>query len=231
MSFTETAWSRTAALRQAIHELAFNRELAAGSLAVDRFRFYIAQDSLYLKRYARVLSACAARSPSRAAVGVFAHSAYGAIEVEQSMHAGFLEQFGVEPAALAEAEMSPTCQAYTDFLVAAAYEQPYCVAVAAVLPCFWIYADVGKAIAARAAGDNPYRAWIDTYADEAFEEAVRKVIRLTDEAADAATGADRDAMFRAFRLSTEYEYLFWDSAYKLERWPTEGLHAEAPGQR
>ena len=70
--------------------------------------------------------------------------------------------------------------------------------VAALLPCFWIYWDVGSRIARHAAPDNPYRAWIDTYADEAFGEAVRSVIGITDRAAEATTAAIQARMMTAF---------------------------------
>ena len=88
-----------------------------------------------------------------------------------------------------------------------------------MLPCFWIYWDVGTAIAQKAAADNPYRAWIDTYADEAFGEAVRTVIGITDRAAAATTRAVRDRMMKAFIRSSQFEWLFWDGAYQQRDWP------------
>ena len=90
---------------------------------------------------------------------------------------------------------------------------------AALLPCFWIYWDVGRAIAGRAAADNPYRAWIDTYADEGFGEAVRTVIGITDRAAAGTTPAMQARMLTAFVRSTQYEWLFWDGAYQQRGWP------------
>jgi len=96
------------------------------------------------------------------------------------------------------------------------------VLVAAVLPCFWIYWDVACAITARAAPQNPYRAWIDTYADPRFGEAVQRVIDIADEAAATATPARRAAMLAAFGRSTQYEYLFWDGAYRERGWPVVG---------
>jgi thiaminase/transcriptional activator TenA len=217
--FTEQAWAATSDLRRAIHALPFNCELATGTLSAERFRHYVLQDSLYLRRYSRVLALCAAKAPHEDAVATFADSAHGAIQVEQSMHAGFLEQFGVDAEDLEAAEMTPACRAYTDFLVASCYEGSFGVAVAAVLPCFWIYLDVGLAIDREAAADNPYRPWIDTYADDAFAAAVEKVKSLADEAAAAASPQERAAMLEAFRLSTEYEFLFWDSAWHQRTWP------------
>src|SRR5438477_128105 len=76
MRFTEEAWERTAALRAAIHDLPFNRELAAGTLAPERFRFYIMQDALYLAQYSRVLSLAAAKPALNASMlAAFARSA------------------------------------------------------------------------------------------------------------------------------------------------------------
>jgi len=87
------------------------------------------------------------------------------------------------------------------------------------LPCFWIYWDVGCAIARKAAPQNPYRAWIDTYADERFGEAVRRVIAITDRAADAVTPATRARVLAAFTRACQYEWLFWDGAYQRRDWP------------
>ena len=117
------------------------------------------------------------------------------------------------------AEPSPDCLGYTSFLLATAYHEPWEVLVAALLPCFWIYWDVGSAIAQRADAANPYRAWIDTYADEGFGEAVRTVIGITDRAAAATTPAVQARMLTAFVRSTQYEWLFWDGAYQQRGWP------------
>ena len=94
--------------------------------------------------------------------------------------------------------------------------------VAALLPCFWIYWDVGCAIAGRAAPDNPYRAWIDTYADPDYGAAVEKVVTTADGAADLAGAADRAGMLAAFTRACQYEWLFWDGAYQRRSWPPVG---------
>jgi thiaminase (transcriptional activator TenA) len=218
-AFSEAAWQRTARLRHAIDELPFNTELAAGRLSRDHFQGYIVQDALYLAQYSRVLAIAGVRGPDAATLRAFGASALEAVAVEQALHERYLAEFGVNPARLANAEPSPDCLAYTSFLLATAYHDPWEVLVAALLPCFWIYWDVGKRIAAQAARDNPYRAWIDTYADEAFGEAVRTVIDITDRAAEAVTQPVRMRMMTAFIRSTQYEWLFWDGAYQQRGWP------------
>lgn len=216
--FSDEAWQKNAGLREAIHKLPFNTELAAGTLMPERFRFYILQDAIYLGQYSRVLALAAARAPDTGQLQAFAHSALGAVAVEQRLHEHYLHEFGVEPATIAAAEPMPDCLAYTSFLVATAYHESWPVLVAGLLPCFWIYWDVASAITRSAAPNNRYQAWIDTYADEAFGAAVARVIGTSDEAAVAHPQL-RAAMLAAFHRSTQYEYLFWDGAYQQRGWP------------
>jgi thiaminase (transcriptional activator TenA) len=220
--FSEMAWQRTASLRGAIHQLPFNTELAAGSLSRDRFQTYIFQDAIYLGQFSRALAIAAAKAPDTVTMQSFAQSAVGAIAVEQALHERYLRDFGVDPAGIAAAEPSPDCLAYTSYLVAAAYHDPWEVLVAALLPCFWLYWDVGCAIARTAAPNNPYKAWIDTYADKRFGEAVHTVVAITDRTAETTTAANRARMLVAFSRACQYEWLFWDGAYQQRGWPLIG---------
>jgi thiaminase/transcriptional activator TenA len=153
-----------------------------------------------------------ARGPDAAILRLFVESALEAVAVEQALHGQYLSADTPEP--------SPDCLSYTSFLLATAYHEPWEVLMAALLPCFWIYWDVGNTIARAAAPDNPYRPWIDTYSDEAFGSAVRAVIAATDSAASGASDTVRARMMTAFIRSTRYEHLFWDGAYQLRQWPS-----------
>ena len=218
-TFTGHAWAATASLRAAIMELPFNRELAAGTLSRERFQHYMIQDALYLEQYSRALAVAAAKAPDADAMQRFAHAAEEALVVERALHGGFFEAFGIDPNQATAAEPSPTCYGYTNFLLSVAHVGSYEELVAAILPCFWIYWDVGNQIAKEAVADNPYQAWIDTYSDPGFGEAVDAVIAITDRTAATSTDARREAMLRAFKRSTQYEWMFWDSAYRLADWP------------
>ena len=126
------------------------------------------------------LAATAAKAPTPDAQVKLAKSAHDAIVVERSLHEGFFRDYGIDEAVFRGTPPSPTCRAYGDFLMAAAHVRPYSASVAALLPCFQIYYEVGKHLLARAARPNPYQRWIDTYADEAFGDSVREMLRLTD---------------------------------------------------
>jgi thiaminase/transcriptional activator TenA len=219
LPFSREAWDRNAATYEVIRTMPFNAELAAGTLSEARFTDYITQDAHYLIGFGRALTLAAAKAPEADRIVQFAKSAEGAIVVERALHGSFFRQYGITSQVFEHTPLSPACHHYVSYLVATAYGEPYEVLLGALLPCFWIYAEVGRDIHARAAPANPYRAWIDTYAGEDFHAAVRAMIAATDEAAEGASPSLRERMQAAYTRATQLEWIFWDSAFRLERWP------------
>ena len=217
--FSAQAWAANAAAYETIRTMPFNAELAAGTLTRARFTHYIVQDAHYLIGFGRALALAAAKAPHPDRIVQFARAAETAIVVERALHGGFFRDYGIDAEAFAATPLSPPCDHYVSYLLATAYAEPYEVVLAALLPCFWIYAEVGRDIFSRAAVDNPYRAWIDTYAGEEFGEAVAAMIAATDEAAAEASPAVVARMHRADTQATRHEWLFWDGAYREAAWP------------
>jgi thiaminase/transcriptional activator TenA len=219
-SFLTAARAENAGLLQAIHDLPFNRDLAAGTLRQDRFQHYLIQDGLYLTDYARALASLAAKAPNAALIAQFANNAAGAVHFEQEMQHSYLSKFGVDRRTAQATERSPTCLGYTSFLLAEALTGSYETLLAALLPCFSIYAEVGTAIAKEAEPDNPFALWIGTYASDEFQSAVDAAEAAANRAAEAVHPDLRRRMLSLFRRSVEFEWMFWDAAYRLETWPT-----------
>lgn len=218
MTFTQELWRETEALQHKIRHMPFNRELAAGTLPPEVFRGYIVQDAHYLEGFARALAVAAAKAPDPQGVAQLAASAAGAIAVERGLHDHYLGHFGVSPEAFAQAEISAACDHYLSFLLRTAALGDFPEALAALLPCFWIYHEIGTGIARDAAGANPYRAWIDTYSGAAFAESVGRMLALVDRVAALSDAATHLRMHRAFATSCWHEWHFWDSAYHMRGW-------------
>jgi thiaminase len=214
--FSTVAWAAIAGWRDAVRTMPFIAALADGSLPPDAFAFYLAQDAAYLVEFSRVLSAASVMAPHPRAQGFYATSAGTALEVETTLHREWLSGHGT-----GVAEPSPVTSAYTNHLLAACLGGSYPVVVAAVLPCYWLYAQIGDELL-RLAGDltgHPYRRWIGTYADPGFQEAARQACLLADEAAEGADAATRGRMLTAFERSSMHEYLFFDQGLRQPLWP------------
>lgn len=218
-SFSNDAWRNNLALFEATRDMPFNNELAKGILPEPAFRHYMIQDAHYLEGFARALSLVAAKGWHADHVVHFAEAAQVAIVVERSLHTDYFDTFGVTPEVFSKTERSPACEHYVSFLLATTALEPFEVGLASLLPCFWIYREVGLAIHAKAAQDNPYRAWIDTYAGEDFSKAVDAVITAIDAVADECSKRSIERMHHAYRRSAQLEWMFWDSAYRQASWP------------
>ncbi|MGK7950291.1 MAG: thiaminase II [Xenococcaceae cyanobacterium] len=219
MQFSFQAWKKIENIYQAIVKMPFVKELESGSLDRQIFQQYIIQDSIYLGEFARVLAIISAKAPQPDIQLQFASSVREAIVVERSLHENFFAEFGIPAEAALATEPSPTCLNYTNFLIATAYQHSFAVTVAAVLPCFWIYLAVGKHIYQQATTQaNPYQKWIDTYIDPEFEASVNYVIQIADQAAEKASVRELELMNQVFYRASQFEWMFWDSAYQLEQW-------------
>ncbi len=219
MTFSKDAWAANAALYETIRTMPFNAALAEGTLSEDRFKHYIIQDAHYLIAFGRALAVAAAKADDADGIVQFSEGAKVAIIVERALHGDFFQRFGVSAQDFEAIPLSPACHHYSNYLIATAWSESYPVVLAALLPCFWIYAEVGRDIHARAAANNPYQAWIDTYAGDEFHEAVRAVIATTDRAAAKASPETLKAMHHAFTRATQLEWMFWNSAWTLGEWP------------
>ncbi len=208
-------WEETAAIRRDIDALPFVRALAEGTLDRDAFVFYLAQDALYLREYARVLAEASRLAPTPDEQAFWAEAAHGAIRGELELHASWLTpETGVSGATFAT-DPAPATVAYLDHLRAVGFGGDYAALIAAVLPCFWLYTDLGERLHAGAFGAaprdprHPYASWLATYADPAFAEATRQAVAHVAAAAARADDAGRERMRRAFLASSAHERAFF----------------------
>jgi thiaminase (transcriptional activator TenA) len=217
-SWTARLWAESADICAAILEHPFLAGLTSGDLDPDAFAYYVIQDAHYLRDYARALAVVGAKAPTHSDTGMFARHAAGTVEVELALHETLLAELGVDASAAA-VPVAPTTLAYTSYLLATAHGGSFAEGVAAVLPCYWIYAEVGSALVARGSPDARYQRWIDTYAGAGFADVVAEVLALADRVGPTLAAADEARARAHFRATARYEWLFWDAAWRQEPWP------------
>ena len=218
-TFTTELWRSIAPIYTAILRHPFVAGLTDGSLPRECFQFYAVQDALYLRDFARALSLAAARAPQDDWIIMFNEHAAGALKVERALHEGFFAEFGLSPEAVAATPPAPTNLAYTSYLLAVAYGAPFHENMAALLPCYWIYWEVGKELERAGSADPLYGRWIGTYASEAFGSEVRAVLDTVDRTAADLSAPALEAMRRHFVTTSRYEWMFWDMGHRREPWP------------
>jgi thiaminase/transcriptional activator TenA len=218
--FTASLWADTTSIFDAILAHPFLRGLTDGSLTEEQFRFYVMQDSLYLREYARCLALAAAKAPAGSPwCEMFAAHAQSAINVERSLHEGYFAAWGLAPADLDATPPTPTTVGYTSYLLRVAGTGSFEEIVGAILPCYWIYWEVGKTLVATGSPNPTYQRWIDAYASEQFAAAVQRVLDAADRATADLPESRLALICRHYLTASRYEWMFWDAAYRLESWP------------
>jgi thiaminase/transcriptional activator TenA len=215
MSAVDALWEAIAPVHQAILGHPFLRGLTDGTLPEDAFSRYVHQDALFLDDYARALALCGARAGATEDVRTFCAHAAEAVAAERALHDELMPRLGIAQAA---AEPSPTCLAYTSFLLSTCALGDRGEALGAILPCYWIYWRVGTALAERGSPDPRYAAWIAAYAGDDFSAAARAAIAACDRGLSGLTPAQSAAATRRAVTAARFEWMFWDSAWRGERW-------------
>ncbi|MFF2488793.1 bifunctional hydroxymethylpyrimidine kinase/phosphomethylpyrimidine kinase [Microbacterium sp. NPDC058062] len=201
-SWSARVWEAAAPERAEVDDLDFVRGLGDGTLPRETFLRYLAQDALYLGEYSRVLAKASALAPTSEEQAFWARAAESSIVEERRLHESHLGTTAAAPA--------PQTLAYTNHLHASA--RSYAELVAALLPCFWLYTDLGVRLATRRHDEHPYDDWLAMYGDPAFTAATARATEIADAAAFGAGPIERARMDAAFARSMEHEREFFARA-------------------
>ncbi len=194
--------------------------LGNGSLSLDRFRFYMCQDYVFLIEYSRTLALATAKAADLETMGRFATLLDATLNQEMALHREFAAECGISVETLAATQPAPTTFAYTRHLLEVATLGNLAEIVTALLPCQWGYSEIGQTLARQGKPAHPpyppyYAKWIDMYASAEFAAVG---IWLRDLLDSLAPTADEERLTHIFRASSRYEYLFWEMAYQSEDW-------------
>lgn len=202
------------------HRHPFVRGIGDGTLDLEKFRFWIRQDYLFLIEYSRLLALATARAPDLDTMGRFADLVHETLHDEMDLHRSYSADLGIAAAHLEQEEMTPTTRGYTDFMLRTAAVGDFAELLAALLPCMWGFNEIGLRLAADGPPDDErYARWIEMYASDEFTELVDWLRELTDRIGTGLAGAARDRMRDVFLTSSRYELSFWEMGWTLEAWP------------
>lgn len=195
--------------------------LGQGSLAPANFEFYIRQDALFLDMLTKVFGYAVTKTSDHAEMVQFGTYLLDTLQVEAALHRRYAERFNLTPAEMAATPLAPTNYAYTRHLLALATTGTLPELLTAILPCAWIYAEVGRHLVGEGdpAPDHPYVDWLMTYAAPDFDAVGAWIRAWLDRCATQLHPRDETRLHEIFQISTCYEWLFWDMAWKLEAWP------------
>lgn len=220
MAFCQEVRKESNDLWQASFDHPFVAGIADGSLPLDKFRFYVMQDAYYLSHFAKVQAIGAVKAKDLETTKRFAYHAEHTCASEMALHESFMKLLDVTELDWQTFEPSPSAYAYVSHMYRAA-EGDLADVLASILPCYWLYFEIGERLKDAKPGHPIYDRWIETYGSAEFAALVNEQKTRMDRLAEGLPSERIKELKERFRRSSYYEWNFWDQAWHMETWNVE----------
>ena len=190
-----------------------------GTLAVEKFRYFMLQDYRYLFDYARVFALGVVKARDPELMRTFAANVDAILGGEMKIHRAYMKRLGITEEQVFAVKPALDNLSYTNYMLSVASAGGPMEIVAAILACSWSYAEIGQALAAiPGAAEHPfYGEWIQGYASEDYAATNQALIELMDELAAGATEEQLAYLTDVFVNCSRYELGFWDMSWEMRR--------------
>ncbi len=202
----------------AVKRHAFISEVCSGALAQPAFVAYMALNIAYLADYARSLDLLASRVDAIADLKTESEALHQWAKETAGVKDWCIDLYQKIAKRNYNAKRMPSFPAGVDY---AKFERMYvlkydvAVGMAALLPCFWIYEEIGGHIAKlRQTQGNVYSEWLESFGTPASHESALKAVALADKLAKRADDTVRRQMTDVFVAGCWKEFACFDAAYR-----------------
>lgn len=190
-----------------------------GSLAVEKFQYFMLQDYLYLFDYARVFALGVVKARDPELMRTFAAEVDAILGGEMTIHRGYMARLGITEEQVFAVQPALDNTSYTNYMLSVAHTGGPAEIVAAILSCSWSYAEIGQSLAQiPGASDHPfYGEWIRGYAGEDYAQNNQSLIDLMDWLAEGLPEEQLQHLEDVFVNCSRYELGFWDMAWEMRK--------------
>ncbi|WP_413981567.1 thiaminase II [Leuconostoc mesenteroides] len=219
MVFSQEILTELSDVWQANLKHPFVQEIGEGTLPVEKFKYYMIQDYVYLIDYAKIFALGALKSTDLESMTQFSTILHSTLTDEMALHRQYAAQFNISEETLASAQPAPTTLAYTNYLLSVSQTGGQAELLAVLLPCMWGYEAIGKSLSHSPGSKHVlYSQWIEMYSSPEFSALTKWLIQKFDSITAKQTVEQRTHLTSIFKNALRYEVLFWEMAYQEEKW-------------
>lgn len=189
-----------------------------GTLDMEKFRYFMLQDYLYLFDYARVFALGVVKARDPELMRIFAANVDAILGGEMKIHRAYMKRLDITEEQVFSVKPALANLSYTNYMLSVAQTGGPMEIVASILACSWSYAEIGQALAAiPGAAEHPfYGEWIRGYASEEYAATNQALIELMDSLAADAGEEQLAYLTDVFVNCSRYELGFWDMAWDVQ---------------
>ena len=214
--FTDRLHREAAKIWQECLNHPFVRGIGDGSLPIEKFRYFMLQDYVYLFEYAKVFALGVVKASEPALMKEFAENVYAVLHGEMEIHRAYMKRLGIPEEAAEQVKAALPNLSYTSYMLSEAHAGGAPEIVAAILACSWSYAEIGQELnKIPGAVSHPfYGEWIEGYASREYHETNEALIRLMDRLSEGCPEEKKRHLAEIFVNCSRYELDFWNMAWE-----------------
>lgn len=220
MTFTQELYRATQDIWAQYFNHPFIKGIEAGNLGIEKFKFYMIQDYLYLYDYAKLFAIGVLKSENKADMELFASSLDATLNTEMAIHRGYMERLGISEEDVSNTETSLINLSYTNYMLSIAQKGGQNEVIIALLSCAWTYAEISKKINennSSAKEHEFYGEWVSGYLDDSFQNIAEWFLKRVDQFGEQLSEVEKAQLTKVFRNCCLYELKFWDMAENQSR--------------
>ncbi|KAJ1731834.1 trifunctional hydroxymethylpyrimidine kinase/phosphomethylpyrimidine kinase/thiaminase [Coemansia sp. Benny D160-2] len=197
----------------------FVQQAGAGTLDRNVFIYYLKQDYVYLKHYARSYAMAAFKSDTPEEISVLSGIAQKCIG-ESELHVELCAKWGIRGEEMGRIEESWASVAYTRYILDRGACGDVLELLVAMYPCLLGYGEASVSQAKdplTVTQGNPYWPWLEFYVGEEFQTTVERGQAMIEELAqrENPSAGRLERLVKTFNDTVALEIAFWDNALQL----------------
>lgn len=195
----------------------FIKELGEFKLPKEKFKIFVEQDYQYLLGFIRCLGLFLSKSKQKKDIMEFRNLVEINVNEIESLEEIY-DKLGYRKADLKSKEASLATISYRSFLLSQGQEGSKFETYGAILPCDWIFAEIGKKLKKDMPKESKYshkiyQDWIESYASPEYQKDIKELRQKVDKKSEKASEREKRTFKENFKTALKYESSFFSYAY------------------
>lgn len=215
MKLTEILYDSVKDIWDSYNKHPFVQGMENGTLDIEKFKYYMIQDYLYLLDYSKIFALGVVKARDEQTMRIFAGHVNSNLNTEMDIHKKYMERLNINEEEIHSTEKSLTNTSYTNYMLWVSQNGDILDLTVSLLSCSWSYKIIADKINKNEkTKDNEFFGeWINGYISEEYAEANDELIELADRLGKNASEEKINYLKEIFINCSKYEYMFWDMAY------------------
>lgn len=201
------------------YEHPFVKGIGDGTLDIEKFKYYMIQDYLYLLDYSKVFALGVVKAKDEEIMRIFVGLVHSTLSSEVNIHKAYMKKLNISEEEVKEAKPALVNTAYTNYMLAVSQNEGLLQLIVAVLSCSWSYKLIAEKLNEnpQAIEDEFYGPWIKGYISKEYVESNDTIIKLVDKLGENCSKEDIENLLVIFENCSRFEYEFWNMSFNLSR--------------